>query len=1022
MRDTLIDLAGLQVGAEDFLFAVLETTAQPMWVVDHEGLIRFANPAAITALGYDGADELYARHSHDTIHHSRPDRTPYAPGECPLLRPLASGETVSSELDWFFRRDGSMFPVSYVSVPLDLREGRGAVVAFTDIEDRLQAEQALRERDERLGAQQAALHRVAGLVAGGAASTEVFTAVAREVATVLELGAVWIGRYDDDSAVTIVGAWSDRDESRTGMRWRLDGPGVATQVMETGRPALVADYASVGGPRARAARARGIHAGAGAPIIVDGRIWGVMGTAAWDGEPLPDDVPERLADFAALMSAAFADVQSRDEAARLGDAQAALRRVATLVARQSSPAELFRAVAEEVAQVVGTGAVGMLRFDGEEGAVLEAQSPTPWPPPPMGTRFPLEGDNVVSAVHRTGTAARYDGWEAASGPVADAARTLGIRSTVGAPIIVEGRLWGAMIAASDDPEPLPSHTESRLGEFTELVATAIANAEARTQLSRLADEQAALRRVATLVAQESAAPELFTKVAEEVCGLLGPGLDAAILRFERDRTATVVAVWGQQPEGGIRVGAHLPVDGDGVTARVFRERRAVRIDDYPAAGGVIADHAHRHGILSAIGCPIAVEGRLWGAMVVAHYEPEPFAPDAERRVAQFTDLVATAIANAQARAEVRRLAEEQAALRRVATLVAEGAAPADVFDAVIAEVAQLLGAAQVGLMRWEGADEITVIAHRGQDTNLVQAGLRLTLEGDSVTGRVLRTGRSARLSGYGAAGGSIADIALRSQVNMTVGAPIVVEGALWGVMTASWTGQDLAPDRSEERLAQFAQLVDTAIANAAGRNQLMASRARVLTAGDAARRRVVRDLHDGAQQRLIHTIITLGLARRVLREDVERADELLEQALEHAERGNVELRELANGILPAVLTRGGLHAAVDSLVARLDLPVDVDVPGVRLPAEVEASAYFVVAEALTNVTKHAQATRASVTATLGDDTFTIKVRDDGVGGADPEGHGLLGMGDRMAALGGRLRIDSPPGGGTVLTAELPRSR
>jgi signal transduction histidine kinase len=305
---------------------------------------------------------------------------------------------------------------------------------------------------------------------------------------------------------------------------------------------------------------------------------------------------------------------------------------------------------------------------------------------------------------------------------------------------------------------------------------------------------------------------------------------------------------------------------------------------------------------------------------------------------------------------------------------------------------------------------------------LVQAGLRLTLEGDSVTGRVLRTGRSARLSGYGAAGGSIADIALRSQVNMTVGAPIVVEGALWGVMTASWTGQDLAPDRSEERLAQFAQLVDTAIANAAGRNQLMASRARVLTAGDAARRRVVRDLHDGAQQRLIHTIITLGLARRVLREDVERADELLEQALEHAERGNVELRELAHGILPAVLTRGGLHAAVDSLVARLDLPVDVDVPGVRLPAEVEASAYFVVAEALTNVTKHAQATRASVTATLGDDTFTIKVRDDGVGGADPEGHGLLGMGDRMAALGGRLRIDSPPGGGTVLTAELPRSR
>jgi signal transduction histidine kinase len=299
--------------------------------------------------------------------------------------------------------------------------------------------------------------------------------------------------------------------------------------------------------------------------------------------------------------------------------------------------------------------------------------------------------------------------------------------------------------------------------------------------------------------------------------------------------------------------------------------------------------------------------------------------------------------------------------------------------------------------------------------------MRLALDGDSVTARVLRTGRSARLNAYDRRSGSIAGIAHRSGVNVTVGAPIVVDGALWGVITASWTGQDLPPDRPEERLVQFAELVDTAIANAAGRDQLMASRARVLTAGDEARRRVVRDLHDGAQQRLVHTIITLGLARRMLREDVEQTDALLEEALDHAERGNAELRDLVHGILPAVLTRGGLRAAVDSLVARLDLPVDVDVPSVRLPAEVEASGYFLVAEALTNVTKHAQASEAAVTATLADDTFTIEVRDDGVGGADPGGHGLLGMGDRVAALGGRLHIDSPPGGGTILSAELPRS-
>jgi PAS domain S-box-containing protein len=1022
MRDSLIDLAGLQVGAEDFLLAVLETTAQPMWVVDREGLIRFANPAAIAALGYDRADELYNRHSHETIHHSRPDGTPYEPAECPLLRAITSGETVASEHDWFFRRDGSMFPVSYVSVPLDLHDGRGAVVAFTDIADRLRAERAARERDEHLAARQASLHRVARIVSSGAASAEVFSAIAREVASVLELPAVWIGRYEANVAVTIVGSWNDPAGPGPPARWQLEGPGVATEVRKTGRPAMVDDYAMLGGPLADAARRHGIRAGAAAPIIIDANVWGVMGTWALDGDVMAEDLPDRLADFATLMTGVVGDIASRDEAVRLGDAQAGLRRVATLAARQSPPAEIFHAVAEEIARVLGTGAIGMLRFDSDGTAALIAQSPTPWEPPPLGTRFPLVGDDVVAAVHRTGAAARRDEWEHATGPVADAARDLGIRSTVAAPIVVAGRLWGTMVAASAAAEPLPPHTESRLAEFTELLATAIANAEVRSQLSRLAEEQAALRRVATLVAQEAPATELFAKVAEEVSTLLGPDLDAAILRFDRDESATVVAVWGQQPQGGIQMGAHLPVDGSGVTARVFSERRPVRVDDYLAADGVIADRAHRHGILSAIGCPIMVQDRLWGAMVVAHYRPQPFAADTERRLGQFTELVATALANAQARAEVRRLAEEQAALRRVATLVAEGAAPARVFDAVIVEVAQLLGAAQVGLMRRESADAITILAHRGQDHELVHAGMRLSLEGDSATARVLRTGRSARLNAYDLDGGSIAGIAHRSGVSVTVGAPIVVDGALWGVITASWTGQDLPPDHPEERLAQFAELVDTAIANAAGRDQLMASRARVLTAGDDARRRLVRDLHDGAQQRLIHTIVALGLARRALRHDVERAEALLAQALDHAERGNVELRELAHGILPAVLTRGGLHAAVDSLAARLDLPVDVDMPSRRMPAEVEASAYFVVAEALTNVTKHAHATHAAVTATLTDDAYTIEVRDDGAGGADPEGHGLLGMGDRVAALGGRLRIDSPPGGGTVVTAELPRSR
>jgi PAS domain S-box-containing protein len=216
----------LQVGAEDFPVAVLETTAQPIWVVDPDGVIRFASPAAIAALGYDSADELFGRDSHETIHHSHTDGRRYTAADCPMLLPRVTGETVTSDLDWFFRRDGSMFPVSYISVPLEIRDGRGAVVAFTDIENRLCVERELRERDERLAAQQASLRRIATLVAGGAESAEVFAAVAREVASLLELHMVQISRYEPDGTATVLGAFSSRPQPfEAGTRCRsMKGP------------------------------------------------------------------------------------------------------------------------------------------------------------------------------------------------------------------------------------------------------------------------------------------------------------------------------------------------------------------------------------------------------------------------------------------------------------------------------------------------------------------------------------------------------------------------------------------------------------------------------------------------------------------------------------------------------------------------------------------------------------------------------------------------------------------------------
>ena len=309
----------------------------------------------------------------------------------------------------------------------------------------------------------------------------------------------------------------------------------------------------------------------------------------------------------------------------------------------------------------------------------------------------------------------------------------------------------------------------------------------------------------------------------------------------------------------------------------------------------------------------------------------------------------------RAEAEATRLADEHAALRRVATLVAEGGSPAAVLDAVAAEIKALLDADQVALNRFEPGEEMTVLAHRGLDVERTPVGSRVSTAGESATAKVRRTGRPARMEGYESAGGALAELARATRLRSSVSAPITVEGRLWGLITASWTGEQSSPADTEQRMAQFAQLLDTAIANADSRDQLTASRARLVTAADDARRRVVRDLHDGAQQRLVHMIVTLKLAQQAFRQDDGKAEALVGEALGHAERSNAELRELAHGILPAVLARGGLRAAVDAVVARLDLPVRVDVPAQRFPVDVEASAYFTIAEALTNVVKHARA-------------------------------------------------------------------
>jgi PAS domain S-box-containing protein len=672
MSNAVTDLHGWSVEAEHFLAAILESVAQPIWVVDPDGVIRFANPAAVTALGYDTADELLGCPSHETIHHTRPDGTDFPAAECPMLLPRITGERVSRDLDWFFRRDGSGFPVSYVSVPIALNEGRGAVVAFTP-----------REREATLAEERAALLRIATLVAGGAAAQDVLAAVAREIGELLDLPAVEMSRLDPGGASSVVvGAWGRIPHPfQVGTRWRLEGPTVSNEVLRTGRTARVDDYEALDGEMAAAVRGAGVHSAVGVPIIVEGELWGVLATGALAGESLPDDIEERLEEFTRLLVAAISNTQAREELDRVINEQSALRRIATLVAQDADPRTIFDAVCVETGRIFDASTVNLARFSDEGLNVTMAGWSHRGVHIPTGSVLPLEGESINKLVRETRAPGRYDTYEQAAGPLAARLRELGVRSEVGAPVLVDGRVWGALIAGTDEPEPLP-----------------------------------------------------------------------------------------------------------------------------------------------------------------------------------------------------------------------------------------------VGI---------------------------------------------------------------------------------------------------ELRLAGFAELIATAVSNAAKRTELLASRARIVAAQYEQRRNVVRDLHDGAQQRLVNAVIQLQLAAG--RDDLSpETSTLVHAALEHAEGAIDELRELAHGIHPSVLTHYGLSAAVESLGERSQLPVQVRIPEERFAPAIESAAYFVVAEALTNAVKYANAHVVRVSAERKGDALMLEVEDDGDGGAvDKPGGGLAGLHDRVSALDGRLTLRSERGQGTRLHIELP---
>jgi GAF domain-containing protein len=686
------------------------------------------------------------------------------------------------------------------------------------------------------------------------------------------------------------------------------------------------------------------------------------------------------------------------------------------VAQEAEPSSLFTVVAEQVARVLQVPLASVVRFEGDGTVVQRASySEGGLVVFPSNKRWPLDGTSALAQVHAHGKPARIEDYSGMEGEIAEYVRRVGIRSTVAVPIVVAGRMWGAMVVSATEAK-LPADTEARLSDFTELLATAIANSESQEEVTRLAEEQAALRRVATLVAHGVPPDELCGAVGAEVGRLFGADL-AGVSRYDPDDLVTHFPAWsaaGEPPD----IAGHVSRDYPGLSKTIRDTGRPARLDEWHEIPTVVtgADRAALK-IRSAVGSPIVVENQVWGKLVVASTQSQ-LSPDTESRLMAFTELVGTAVANADARSQVQRLADEQAALRRVATLVARGAPEIEVLAAVAEEVSRLFPGLATVIHRYDADHTATCVARTGAG---MPVGTRIALDVDSLTARVFRTGRPERIERYADIEGQVGDDARAKGVQAAVGVPIVVDGRLWGMIGSASLQPDDVPLDTELRMAQFAELVATAISNLQARADLAASRARIVAAADEERRRVVRDLHDGAQQRLVHTVITLKLAQQAFEKSADDAPALLGEAIDQAEHAMVEVRELAHGILPSVLTHGGLGAGIDALASRMKLPVELDVSVGRLPRPIEATAYFVVAEALTNVSKHSAAERAEVSAHVEHAMLLIEVRDDGIGGARADGAGLVGLADRLAAVEGRLEVDSPADGGTRVAAVIPLS-
>ena len=643
-------------------------------MADHEGLIRFANPSAVAALGYDHGSQLIGKPSHQTIHYKHPDGSSFPVEECPLLLPRTSGKTIHRADDWFVRRDGSMFPVEYWSAPIDGPAGRGAVVAFQDVAERRQTEDVLRERDAILSA----------------LGQPVYVATPDGLITYANPAAVTVLGFGDASElIGQNGHWLVHYKRRDGSPYPIEECPIARS-RDTGDAVRIEEDWLV---------------------RKDGSMIPATCTA------VPFEVPGGYG-----IAVSFTDLSMRlaaEQAAR--EREIAEARAAELSAAEARHRAILAAALDGVIIINQRGEVTYVNAAAERifcydaGQVLGRELAEVFLPPSS------------REAHRRGLA-RY----LATGQ----ARILDRRIEITA-MRADGSEFPAELAVTRAGLPGTPAFIGYVRDITERQRAREDLVAARQRLKVIADEQAALRRVATLVASGAPQEEVFAVVAKEVAGCLDLPL-VSIVRFETGGTAAHVGAWGHQ--NPFPVGTCWRLDEHGAAGRVYHSGRPARVDYACVPGPIAAKLAGEAGIRSAVAVPIIVNGRPWGAMMALSTATTPQPASTEARLASFTELVAMAIANAQAHQALRLLADEQAALRQVATLVAQGAEPRAVFDAVCEATGRLIGAASVNLAQFTPDEmNLTQAGWSHRETH-VPPGTRLPLDGESINAVIGRRG------------------------------------------------------------------------------------------------------------------------------------------------------------------------------------------------------------------------------------------------------------------------------------------